>query len=237
LLFYNDNFPSAYYALSCIWETVANTLWSSAVSTLEGERDRDLDLDKTIGRLRIAEYQVNKLRRVLDGRLDKSNPVVFSKGSSAFTFKCGDREYRITIDVDTFETEDKSITRSIRNAIQSPAFIITSTLCLAIICLLALVSPHLTNPILGSFSDKELETLDNEYSLILDRCAILLNYDDRPNPRSFGALYSTCDKAVVQLEQFCEEYAMAVCEDERIELYLTGNKPRPWGVKYSSINY
>ncbi len=192
---------------------------------MEREVDRDLGLENMIGRLGVAEYQVNKLRRVLDGRLDRSNPVIFSKGSSTYTFECGDREYRITLDIDTFDTKDKSITRSIRNAIQSPAFIITSTLCSAIICLLALVSPYWTSPILGSLSDREMETLESEYSLILDRCAALLN-EDRPNPRSFGALYSTCNKAVVQLEQFCVEYPMAVCEDERIESYLTGNKPR-----------
>ncbi len=193
---------------------------------MEREGDRDRDLDITIGRLGIAEYQVNTLHRVLDGKLDRSNPITFSKGFSSYTFECGDREYRITIDIDTFETKDKSITRSIRNAIQSPAFIITSTLCLAVICLLALVSPYWTSlPLQGSLSDRELEILDSQYSLILDRCAVLLN-DDRPNPRSFGALYSTCNMAVVQLEQFCVEYPMAVCEDERIELYLTGNKPR-----------
>ena len=192
---------------------------------MEREVDRDPGLENTIGRLGIAEYQVNKLRSVLDGRLDRSNPVIFSKGTSTYTFECGDREYRITIDIDTFDTKDKSIIRSIRNVIQSPAFIITSTLCSLVICLLALVSPYWTSPILGSLSDGELETLDSQYSLILDRCAIILN-DDRPNPRSFGALYSTCNKAVVQLEQFCVEYPMAVCEDERVELYLTGNKPR-----------
>jgi hypothetical protein len=192
---------------------------------LEREVDRDPGLENMIGQLGIAEYQVNKLHCVLDGRLDRSNPVAFSKGSSTYTFECRDKEYRITIDIDIFETKDKSITRSIRNAIQSPAFIITSILCSAVICLLALVSPYWTSPILGSLSDGELETLDSQYSLILDRCAILLN-DDRPNPRSIGALYSTCNKAVIQLEQFCVEYPMAVCEDERVELYLTGNKPR-----------
>ena len=192
---------------------------------MEREEDRDPGLENIIGRLGVAEYQLNKLRPVLDGRLDRSNPVMFSKGSSTYSFECGDREYRITIDIDTFDTKDRSIARSIRNAIQSPTLIITSILCSAVICLLALVSPYGTSPILGSLSDRELETLDSQYSMILDRCAILLN-DDRPNPRSFGALYSTCNKAVVQLEQFCVEYPMAVCEDERIEHYLTGNKPR-----------
>jgi hypothetical protein len=62
--------------------------------------------------------------------------------------------------------------------------------------------------------------------LILDRCAAaaaLMN-DDRPNPRSFGALYSTCNKAIIQLQEFCKEHHIATCEDERIELYVTRNK-------------
>jgi len=204
-----------------------NNLWTGVVSTLEGEGDRDLDLENTIGMLAIAEYQVSKLQRVLEGRIDKSNPVVFSTGSSTYGFKTGDREYRIAIEIQTFDSRDKSITHSVRRAIQSPAFIITSTLCSAIICLLAFASASWTSPIMGSFSDRELQTLDSQYSLILDRCAILLN-DDRPNPRSSAVLYSSCNKAVFQLEQICEEYLMTVCQDERIELYLTGNKPRLW---------
>jgi hypothetical protein len=51
--------------------------------------------------------------------------------------------------------------------------------------------------------------------------------DHRPNPRSFGAQYSTCNKAIVQLEGFCKENHIATCEDERLELYSTGDKSRP----------
>ena len=191
----------------------------------EEEEKRDLELDNAVAQLGISEFQANRLFHFLAGRLDRSNPVAFSKGSSTYAFECDGREYRITIDVDTFETKDKSITHSFKNAIQSPPFIITSTLCSAIICLLAFVSPYLSSPIHGSFLDDKQEMLDSQYSLVLDRCAILMN-DDRPNPRSFGALYSTCNKAIVQLEGYCKEYHIAVCEDERIEIYLTGNKPR-----------
>jgi hypothetical protein len=192
---------------------------------LESEEGRDRELDNSTAQLGVAEYQVNKLHHFLAGKLDRSNPVPFSKRSSTFTFEWGGREYRISIDVDTFETKDKPITRSIRNAVRSPAFIITSTLCLAIICLIALVSPYWSYPMLGTLSDSELEMLQSQYSLMLDRCALVMN-DDRPNPRSYGALYSTCNKAIVQLEEICNEYHIAVCEDERVELYLTGNKPR-----------
>jgi hypothetical protein len=196
------------------------------VSILEKEEERDPELDNTIAQLGIAEYQVNKLRRFLASRLDKSNPIAFSKRSSTYAFECGGKVYRITIEADTFDIGERSTTRSFRNALKSPAFIITSTLCSAIICVLALVSLYWSSPVLGTFSDRELGMLDRQYSLILERCAVLMN-DDRPNPRSFGAQYSSCNKAIIQLQGFCKEHHIATCEDERIELYLTGNKPRP----------
>jgi hypothetical protein len=196
------------------------------VSILEKE-ERDPELDDMIAQLGIAEYQENKLRRFLANRLDRSNPLAFSKRSSTYSFESGGREYRITTEVDTFDIGERSTTRSFMNALKSPAFIITSTLCSAIICVLALVSLYWSSPVLGTFSDRELGMLDRQYSLMLDRCAPLMNDDDRPDPRSFGALYSTCNKAIIQLQGFCKEHYIATCEDERIELYLNRNKPRP----------
>jgi hypothetical protein len=195
---------------------------------LEKKEETDPELDNAIAQLGIAEYQVNKLRRILASRLDRSNPVAFSKGSSTYAFQFGGREYRITIEADTFEVGDRSTTtRSLRNALKSPAFIITCTLFSAIICVLALVSLYWASPILGTLSDRELDILDRQYSLILDRCAALMNDDDRPNPRSFGAQYSTCNKAIIQLQEFCKVHYITTCEDERIELYLIGDKARP----------
>jgi hypothetical protein len=195
---------------------------------LEEKEETDPELDNAIAQLGIAEYQVNKLRRILASRLDKSNPVAFSKGSSTYAFQSGGREYRITIEADTFEVGDRpTTTRSLRNALKSPAFIITCTLFSAIICVLALVSLYWASPVLGTLSDRELDILDRQYSLILDRCAALMNDDDRPNPRSFGAQYSTCNKAIIQLQEFCKIHYITTCEDERIELYLIGDKARP----------
>lgn len=195
---------------------------------MEEKEETDPELDNAIAQLGIAEYQVNKLRRILASRLDRSNPVAFSKGSSTYAFQFGGREYRITIEADTFEVGDRSTTtRSLRNALKSPAFIITCTLFSAIICVLALVSLYWASPILGTLSDRELDILDRQYSLILDRCAALMNDDDRPNPRSFGAQYSTCNKAIIQLQEFCKVHYITTCEDERIELYLIGDKARP----------
>ena len=196
---------------------------------MEKKEETDPEFDNAIAQLGIAEYQVNKLRRILASRLDRSNPVAFSKGSSTYAFQFGGREYRITIEADTFEVGDRSTTttRSLRNALKSPAFIITCTLFSAIICVLALVSLYWASPILGTLSDRELDILDRQYSLILDRCAALMNDDDRPNPRSFGAQYSTCNKAIIQLQEFCKVHHISTCEDERIELYLIGDKARP----------
>jgi hypothetical protein len=196
---------------------------------LEEKEETDPELDNAIAQLGIAEYQVNKLRRILASRLDRSNPVAFSKGSSTYAFQFGGREYRITIEADTFEVGDRSTTttRSLRNALKSPAFIITCTLFSAIICVLALVSLYWASPILGTLSDRELDILDRQYSLILDRCAALMNDDDRPNPRSFGAQYSTCNKAIIQLQEFCKVHYITTCEDERIDFYIIGDKARP----------
>ena len=126
------------------------------MSVLEKEEEeRDPELDNTIGRLGIAEYQVKKLRRILASRLDKSNPVVFSKGSSTYAFKSGGKVFRITIEADTFDNGKRSTTRSFGNALKSPAFIITSALCSAIICLLAIANLYWTSPVLGTFSEGE----------------------------------------------------------------------------------
>jgi hypothetical protein len=202
-------------------------VFERCISILEnGNNERDPDLDDNIGHLTIAEFQMNKLRRIIAMRLDKTNLGAFSKSSSTHTFELAGKVYRITIEADTFETGDRSITNSIRNTLKSPPFIITSTMFTGIICVLALVSLYWAFPLLGTLSDTELNELDRQYSQILDRCASLIN-DDRPNPRSFGAQYATCNKAMIQLEGFCKEYHIATCEDERIALHSAVNKPRP----------
>lgn len=209
---------------------------SVCVSILDKKKEeggeKDPELDKTIAQLGIAEYQVKKARRILAGILDRSNPIVFSKGSSTYTFESEDRDYRITIAVDVFDGVDNSsptttTIRSFRNALKSPAFVITCTLFSAVIGVLALVSLYWTSPVLGTFSDRQLDTLDRQYSQILDRCAAII-HDDRPyNPRSFGAQYSICSKAIVQLQEFCKVHHISTCEDERMmNVYLGGDKAR-----------
>ncbi|MDQ3837556.1 MAG: hypothetical protein M3270_11590, partial [Thermoproteota archaeon] len=75
--------------------------------------------------------------------------------------------------------------------------------------------------IFTSFPDHDASTLDNQYSLVLDRCAAVMK-DSRPNPRSNGAQYASCEKAMVQLDEFCKEYPLAICQDQRLELYHVG---------------
>ena len=211
---------------ACVYETVRQVLkrWISILE--KEEEERDPELDDNVGELEIAEYQVNKLRRIIASRLDKTNPVAFSKRSSTHAFELGGKVYRITIEADTFDMGDRSTTKSFRNALKSPAFIITSSMFSGIICVLAIVSLYWTFPVLGTLSDVELDRLDRQYSQILDRCASLLN-DGLPNPRSFGAQYSTCNKVIAELEGFCKENHIATCEDERIEIYSAVVKPRP----------
>jgi hypothetical protein len=196
------------------------------------EEEKDPELDKTIAQLGIAEYQVKKVRRILAGILDRSNPVAFSKGSSTYTFESEDRDYRVTIAVDVFDSGDNSSTttttiRSFRNALKSPAFVIICTLFSAVIGVLALVSLYWTSPVLGTFSDRQLDTLDRQYSQILDRCAAIIHDDRLYNPRSFGAQYSICNKAIVQLQEFCKVHHISTCEDERMmDVYRGGDKAR-----------
>ena len=200
----------------------------------EEQEEKDPELDKTIAQLGIAEYQVKKVHRILAGILDRSNPVVFSKGSSTYTFEPEDREYRITIAVDVFDGGGNSSTtaatttiRSFRSALKSPAFVITCTLFSAIIGMLALGSLYWTSPVLGTFSDRQLDTLDRQYSQILDRCDAIIHIDRPYNPRSFGAQYSICNKAIVQLQEFCKVHHISTCEDERMmDVYRGGDKAR-----------
>jgi hypothetical protein len=220
LFYYND-----YYCCYClkVYPAFRITYMTGCCKSLrelivlEEKEEKDPELDNMIAQLGIAEYQVNKLHRILDNRLDRSNPVVFSKGSSTYAFKSGGKKYRITIEADTFDTGERSTTRSIRNALKSAAFLITFTLFSAIICVLAIVSAYWSSPVLGTLSDRQLGILDAQYSLILDRCAALMDDDGRPdNPRSFGAQYAVCIKAITQLQEFCKQNHITACEDERI---------------------
>ena len=114
LFYYNDYYY--YYCCYCLMYMLhlESRIWLDAASlreliTLEKKEEKDPELDNMIAQLGIAEYQVNKLHRILDNRLDRSNPVVFSKGSSTYAFKSGSKKYRITIEADTSDTGERSL--------------------------------------------------------------------------------------------------------------------------------
>jgi hypothetical protein len=88
---------------------------------------------------------------------------------------------------------------------------------------LAFVNVYWGSPVAGTFSNKELNTLDREYSMILDHCAAFIQ-DHEFNPRSLGAQYAVCNKSIIQLQAFCKDHQMSICQDQRIELYLSANK-------------
>lgn len=189
--------------------------------------ESDPELDDMIDQLGVSEYHLNKVRRILGNRLDKSNPVGFSKTSSTYAFKSDGRVYKITIEADTFNNVKKSTSFAFRNALKSPAFIITFSLCSAIVCILAFVNLYWAPPLFGTMSNRELATVDRQYSLILDHCAGFMN-DNRFNPRSLGAQYAVCNKSIIQLHEFCKDHQVASCQDPRIDLYLNANKKPGW---------
>ncbi|MFL6494969.1 MAG: hypothetical protein ACJ703_00900 [Nitrososphaera sp.] len=186
---------------------------------LEKEQ-RDVELDNVIPELDVAEYQEYRLSDILASRLDASNPAAFSKRSSTYAFESKTSEFRITIEVDIIATEHKSTVNihSFTNALKSPIFFITCGLFSAIACILVLAAIFSPSIIFTSFPVQDTSTLDKQYSLIVDRCAAVMN-DWRSSPRIYGALYATCDKAMVQLDELCKEYHIAICQDERLELY------------------
>ncbi|MDQ3847703.1 MAG: hypothetical protein M3261_01960 [Thermoproteota archaeon] len=183
----------------------------------------DVQLDNVIQKLDVAEYQEDRLCNILASRLDTSNPVAIPKRSSRYSFESEAGEYLITIEVDVIGTEYKSTTNihSFENALKSPIFIITCALFSAIVCVLTVANIYAPFLLSTSFPDEDVSKLDDQYSMILDRCGPAMK-DDRPSPRSNGALYATCEKAMVQLDKLCKEYAIAICQDQRLELYHVG---------------
>jgi len=189
------------------------------------KKERDTELDNIIPRLGIAEYQENRLSNIIASRLDRSNPVAFSKTSSMFTVESEFSKYRITIGVDIIGTErrSESIIRSFRSSLRSPIFIIIGCLFSAIICIIAFLSVYWPSTRIISFSNQYAEALDKQYSLTLDRCAGFLN-GERINPRTGGPLYASCGKTITQLHELCKEHQIATCQDERIALYFADSK-------------
>ena len=84
------------------------------------------------------------------------------------------QSYKITIESDTFDIGKRSTAHSLRNALKSPAFIITSTMFSTIICMLTIVSRIGLSTVLGTLSESEIDMLDKQYSQILQIDVLLL---------------------------------------------------------------
>ena len=74
----------------------------------EVERDRDRELENLVGNLIIAEYQVDKLRSKLTGRIGGYYHLHNIK-TSAFAFKYNKKWYKVSIRVDERDTDEIEI--------------------------------------------------------------------------------------------------------------------------------
>jgi hypothetical protein len=77
------------------------------VQTKEVENiDRDRELENVVGNLMIAQYQVNKLRSKLAGRIGGYYHL-HNIRTSAFTFKHNEKWYKVSIRVDEISNGEK----------------------------------------------------------------------------------------------------------------------------------
>ena len=76
------------------------------MQTKEVEGDRDRELENIVGNLMIAQYQVDKLRSKLTGRIGGYYHFNNVK-TSAFAFKVNKKWYKIAIRVDEKDVDDE----------------------------------------------------------------------------------------------------------------------------------
>ena len=74
----------------------------------EVEGDRDRELENLLGNLMIAQYQVQKIRSKLAGRIGGYYRLHNIK-TSAFTFKYNKKWYKVSIRVDERDTDEIEI--------------------------------------------------------------------------------------------------------------------------------
>lgn len=177
------------------------------------EGNRDVELEKIIGSLLVAEYQMNKLNRMLTDRLDPYNPSAFSKEHSDFTFNRAGKSYRVSVRVDRADFKEKT---SIDSKHMLPALGVVASLFLA--ALIAIIMG-------GTYSNAQLQSVlpEDSAALILERCT-KSGMLDNPNPRMFAGSYAVCEKQIKQLQEFCKTRSAEVCMDERIDEYLRARK-------------
>ena len=74
---------------------------------VEGDRDRDTELENVVGNLMIAHYQVDKLRSKLARKIGGYYHHFHNTQSSIFAFKDNEKWYRVSIRVDETSNDEK----------------------------------------------------------------------------------------------------------------------------------
>jgi hypothetical protein len=77
------------------------------MQTKEVEGDRDTELENVVGNLMIAQYQVDKLRSKLAGKIGGYYHHFHNTQSSIFAFKDNKKWYRVSIRVDETSNDEK----------------------------------------------------------------------------------------------------------------------------------
>jgi hypothetical protein len=77
------------------------------MQTKEVEGDRDTELENVIGNLMIAQYQVQKIRTKLAGKIEGYHHHFHNTQSSTFAFKDNEKWYRVSIRVDEISNDKK----------------------------------------------------------------------------------------------------------------------------------
>ena len=77
------------------------------MQTKEVEGDRDRELENVVGNLMIAQYQVDKLRSKLAGKIEGYYHHLHNTESSTFAFKDNEKWYKVSIRVDEIYNDEK----------------------------------------------------------------------------------------------------------------------------------
>ena len=77
------------------------------MQTKEVEGDRDRELENVVGNLMIAQYQVDKLRSKLAGKIGGYYRHPHNIENSTFTFKHNEKWYKVSIRVDEIDIDEK----------------------------------------------------------------------------------------------------------------------------------
>jgi len=77
------------------------------MQTKEVEGDRDRELENVVGNLMIAQYQVDKLRSKLTGKIVGYYHHPHNIESSTFAFKYNEKWYKVSVKVGEISSDEK----------------------------------------------------------------------------------------------------------------------------------